>query len=59
MIQEATDWRTSSYTGSQGNCVEVGKAWDAVVIRDTKNREAGALHVSPAVWHEFVSALKR
>jgi hypothetical protein len=24
VIHEATGWRVSSYTGSQGNCVEVG-----------------------------------
>jgi hypothetical protein len=59
LTQEATDWRTSSYTGSQGNCVEVGKATDAIIVRDTKNREAGALRLSPAAWREFVAALNR
>lgn len=54
-----TGWRTSSYTGSQGNCVEVGTAQNGVVIRDTKNREAGSLSVSPAAWRAFVADLNR
>lgn len=50
-------WRTSSYTGSQGNCVEVGQAADVVVVRDTKNREAGELRLSPAAWGDFTDIL--
>jgi hypothetical protein len=56
LTEEATAWRVSSYTGGQGNCVEVGKTHDAVVVRDTKNREAETLRVSPAVWREFIRA---
>lgn len=49
----------SSYTGGQGNCVEVGQAQGAIVVRDTKNRDAGALSVSPAAWSAFLSLLAR
>ena len=30
------NWRKSSYSGDQGNCVEVGNAPAAVLVRDTK-----------------------
>lgn len=55
-MSEPTTWRTSSYTTGQGNCVEVGQARGAVVVRDTKNRPAGALTVSPAAWTAFLSS---
>lgn len=35
-------WRKSSFTGATGSaCVEVGRAVDAVLVRDTKNRTGG------------------
>jgi hypothetical protein len=33
-----SDWPTSSYPGSQGNCAEVANAAPTVRIRDTKDR---------------------
>ncbi|HLI36888.1 MAG TPA: DUF397 domain-containing protein, partial [Streptosporangiaceae bacterium] len=35
-------WRVSTYTGGNGNCVEVAAVACAVVVRDTKDR-AGAV----------------
>lgn len=52
-------WRTSSYTTGQGNCVEVGQARDSIVVRDTKNRDAGAISSSPAAWRTFLSRVNR
>lgn len=50
-----TAWRKSSYSGgSQPNCVEVGPGNQIVGIRDTKNREAGSLHVSAKTWTAFI-----
>ena len=57
-MQEPADWRTSSYSASTGNCVEVGTAPDAIVVCDTKNREAGALRVSLTAWRRFAVSLK-
>lgn len=50
-------WRTSSYSGEQGNCVEVAPAAGTVLIRDTKDREGPALAVSPTAWRAFVARL--
>lgn len=57
-MREPTGWRVSSYSAAQGNCVEVGKAGDAVLVRDTKDREAGALRVSPAAWRRFADTVR-
>ena len=42
MSDEAVSgWRIATYTGGQGNCVEVGRSATAVAVRDTKDREGG------------------
>ena len=57
---ENTDvsWRKASYSGgANGSCVEVGRG-DAVLIRDTTDREGFTLPVTPDAWRAFVAALK-
>ncbi|GAA4870585.1 MULTISPECIES: DUF397 domain-containing protein [Saccharopolyspora] len=54
-----TDWRTSTRTQGQGQCVEVGFGADCVGIRDTKDRASGHLMIAPQRWWEFVSEIKR
>lgn len=49
-----TNWRTSTYTHPNGNCVEVGRAGDRAAVRDTKNRAAGHLTIGAAQWSAFV-----
>jgi len=51
-------WRTSTYSGSHDNCVEVGPTSKVVGIRDTKNRDGGALTVSYGMWNSFVATVK-
>ncbi len=56
----APTWRTSSYTGGNGgNCVEVGNADHAVVVRDTKNRDGVVLAVTAGAWRAFAAELKQ
>ncbi|WP_243791809.1 DUF397 domain-containing protein [Saccharopolyspora gloriosae] len=52
-------WRKSSYSASQGDCVEVG-ALDSrhVGVRDTKARELGYLRVSLKNWQGFLGRIK-
>lgn len=56
-----TAWRKSSYSGGneQSSCVEVGTGAGVIGIRDTKNRPAGHLTVSPTTWRAFVRTLRR
>lgn len=44
------EFRTSSYSGSQGNCVEVADMPTGAAVRDTQNREAGHLGFVRAEW---------
>jgi hypothetical protein len=56
---EASGWRVATYTGGQGNCVEVGTFTTMIAVRDTKNREDGpVLSVDLRAWREFMERLK-
>ncbi|WP_420116709.1 DUF397 domain-containing protein [Micromonospora sp.] len=49
-------WRTSSRSGSEGDCVEVAAFTDAVAVRDSKDRPGPVLTFPPAAWTGFVAA---
>lgn len=56
IVDEA--WRKSSYSGgSAANCVEVGNALGAILVRDSKSPEAPALRFDRAAWSEFLTRL--
>jgi hypothetical protein len=56
---EHQSWRTSTYTGNGGgNCVEVGHAANAVIVRDTKNRGGLVLNVPAHAWAKFTASLR-
>ncbi|MCR3751768.1 DUF397 domain-containing protein [Lentzea californiensis] len=48
-------WRKSSYSGAteDSNCVELSFAHD-VLVRDSKNADAGTLSFSAPAWRAFV-----
>lgn len=57
MIDSIKNWRKSTRSGSQQECVEVGNGTD-VRIRDTKLGEASpVLAVTPAAWKAFLAGL--
>ena len=51
-------WRTSSYTGTNGNCVEVGGTVGTVLVRDTKDRDGVAISIPGGAWASFTASLK-
>ena len=51
-------WRTSSYSGTNGNCVEVGDTTHTVLVRDTKDRAGVVLRVPAGAWENFTVALR-
>jgi Domain of unknown function (DUF397) len=55
---DSATWRTSSYTGTNGNCVEVGGTAGAVWVRDTKDRNGAALSIPAYAWARFAASLK-
>lgn len=53
---ENARWRKSSRSsGGSNNCVEVAVATEAVGVRDTKDRKAGHLAVTPNAWSVFLA----
>lgn len=51
------DWRKSSRSTAESNCVEVAVTSEVVGMRDTKHRESGSLAVTPHAWTRFVTTL--
>jgi hypothetical protein len=52
------DWRKSSYSGSNGSCVETASGNGAVLVRDTKDRDGWTLSVPAAAWTAFLATLR-
>ncbi|MDG4828666.1 DUF397 domain-containing protein [Solwaraspora sp. WMMD1047] len=48
-------WRTSSRSGTQGQCVEARIAGRRVEIRDSKDRSGPVLTFTPGSWTSFVA----
>ena len=53
------NWRKSTYSLSNGNCVEVGTGQGTVAVRDSRDPDGPAIDVSPQAWIEFTAYLKR
>ena len=51
-------WRVATYTGGNGNCVEVADATRVVLVRDTKDRDGAMLSVPAEAWKAFTNDLK-
>jgi hypothetical protein len=50
-------WFKSSYSGDQGECVEIALAPDTIHIRDSKTPTAPPLQVTPTTWSTFLGSL--
>jgi hypothetical protein len=49
------EWHKSSYSGQDGNCVEVARNLPGLVaVRDSKEPDGAKLVVSPETWRAFV-----
>lgn len=47
-------WRTSSYSGQNGDCVEVAYNIPRLVaVRDSKDRDGPVLAIDPEEWRGF------
>jgi Domain of unknown function (DUF397) len=53
------NWRTSTHSFSNGNCVEVGTGQEAVAVRDSTDPDGPVINVSPRAWIEFTDYVKR
>jgi Domain of unknown function (DUF397) len=53
------DWRTSSYSGSTGSCVETASGPGVILVRDSTNRDDGSIAFAADVWRAFAAELKK
>jgi Domain of unknown function (DUF397) len=53
-------WHRSSYSGTQGNCVEFARnLLGLVAVRDSKDRDGAIITVTGQGWERFIHTLKR
>jgi hypothetical protein len=58
-MTEFYEWRKSSHSGSQGNCVEVAANLPGVVaVRDSKDPDGPKLIFAPAEWDAFSAGVR-
>ena len=51
-------WRKSSYSGGQGECVEVAGDLPHVAVRDSKDPAGPKLIFTSAEWRSFVASIR-
>jgi hypothetical protein len=52
-------WRKSTYSDANGGqCLEVADSQGVINVRDSANRDGGALTFSARAWHKFTKGLK-
>ncbi|MGW4483006.1 DUF397 domain-containing protein [Amycolatopsis sp. NPDC004368] len=51
-----SQWCKSKHSSHGGDCVEVARGRE-VLVRDTKDREAGHITLPAAAWRELLSRL--
>ena len=51
-------WRKSTYSNAQGDCVEVGTAAHAILVRDTANRSGATLTIPAPVWQALLAEVR-
>ena len=53
------EWRKSSYSGQDGNCVEVARNLPGLVaVRDSEEPDGARLVVSRETWRVFLKGLR-
>ena len=51
-------WRKSSYSGSNGSCVETASDNGVIMVRDTTDRHGSTLAVGAQAWVQFTNTLR-
>ncbi|GLH99864.1 DUF397 domain-containing protein [Phytohabitans aurantiacus] len=53
-----TNWRKSSRSGGDDNCVQVATAPDTVGVRDSKKPHGAILEFGRPAWEDFIAGAK-
>jgi hypothetical protein len=51
-------WRTSRYSSNGENCVEVASVPSQMLVRDSKNSDAGTIEFTLLTWGAFVAGAR-
>ena len=51
-------WRKSSFSSSNGDCVELASDGALVYVRDSKDPDGGTLVLTPEAWGELLGAAR-
>lgn len=52
------EWRKSSFSGQQTNCVEFRRVEDGVEVRNSQRPDAGIIHYTDSEWQAFIAGVK-
>jgi len=53
------EWRTSTFSGGNGSCVEVASNLPGIIaIRDSKDPQGPALIFTPREWTAFLAGIR-
>ena len=59
-LLEGAVWQKSSYSGTQGNCVEIARNLPGLVaVRDSKDLDGARLVVRSEEWRGFVAEVRK
>ncbi len=58
-IMKTHQWRKSTLSAMNGNCVEVKRLGKNIGVRDSKNTGGPALTLTPQAWENFLRNAKR
>jgi len=58
MNDQNVHWKTSSYSGSSGDCVQVAQVPDGAAMRDSKDRSGPVLRFSADAWRAFIVGVR-
>ncbi|EHR63704.1 DUF397 domain-containing protein [Saccharomonospora cyanea] len=51
-------WRKSSFSGNQGDCVEFRRIEGGVEVRNSKRPDEGSVAYTDSEWRAFVAGVK-